>query len=390
MRKLFLLFLLAGAMTVGFLSCENDDTDFSAYTTVESETDYDNDKTTTGTGTDTIYIAYSGTTVTISNDARGVVAASGADVTVSDTASTADLVLVLSGTTPDGSLLVYRARKFTIVLNGVSITNADGPAINNQCGKSLFMICADGTTNTLSDGTEYATQSYDQKATLFSEGQMFFSGAGRLIVNGNCKNAIASDDYITIESDIDILTTTAATGMNGIKVNDGMYINGGTLTVNVASNGGRGIRCKARTVITGGDINITTTGDCLVENFAGVADTTSAACIKSDSLFTMSGGSLTVISTGDGGKGIRCSENIEFSGGTLVAQTTGSNDNGKPKALKSDTGILVSGGSFTAKVNKSWACDNGTDSDEPADHLTVIGTPKESTIGKRSVIINYE
>ena len=126
-----------------------------------------------------------------------------------------------------------------------------------------------------------------------------------------------------------------------------------------------------------------------VETVDGVRDTTSAAGIKSDSTFVMTGGTLTITSKGDGGKGINCSENVEFSGGELTITTTGSNDEGKPKGVKSDTGIIVSGGSFTVTVSKSWACDNGTDSEEPADHVTIVGTPKTKTLKKKSVVIQY-
>ena len=103
----------------------------------------------------------------------------------------------------------------------------------------------------------------------------------------------------------------------------------------------------------------------------------------------MTAGTLTIKSTGDGGKGINCGGNVEFSGGTLLVQTTGSNDEGKPKAVKSDTGIIVSGGSFTATCKKSWACDNGTESEDPATRVTVKGTPTTCTLEKRSVIIIY-
>ena len=117
-----------------------------------------------------------------------------------------------------------------------------------------------------------------------------------------------------------------------------------------------------------------------------MADTTSAACIKCDSLFTMSGGTVTLKSTGDGGKGIRCNENIEVSGGTLTVTTTGDNKEGKPKALKSDTGIIISGGYLKASVEKSWACDNGTDSEDPADHLTIVGTPMFTPVIEKRIV----
>ena len=376
--KKIILFLTAAVLTIG---CQNDDTDFSEYI----------NGTTPTTSNHVVNIVYNGTNVTVTGDTKGYVTTNGADVTVNTGTDTDSLLLVLSGSTTNGSLLVYREYKFGIQLNGVSIHHANGPAINNQCSKSLYLHVADGTTNTLTDGTAYTEQEFDQKGALFSEGQMIFLGTGSLSVTGNCKHAIACDDYIIIDGNVK-LQATSSTG-NGIKVNDGLWINNGTLDINVTADGARGIRCDNVVEITGGTTTITTSGDCVYDDDAD--EYSSAACIKCDLDFTMSGGTLTMTSSGDGGKGINSSAKVLFSGGTLSAITTGDNEYGKPKAIKATTGITVSGGSFTAKVDKSWACDNGygddttTDAEKLANCVTVVGTPKTSSINKKSVVITY-
>lgn len=384
-------------MSMLFVGCEKDDSDFNNYTVVVDDDDDSEEPEISepATPNDTISIAFADNTAVVSGENSSLVTVSGADVIVNDATSSGNMVLVLSGSTADGSLLVYRQRQFTVILNGVSITNTDGPAINNLCGKSLFVVLADGTDNTLADGMEYAAApvnangvAIDQKAAFFSEGQMYFRGTGTLNVYGNSKNGIASDDYIVFEEGT-VNVSVADTGTNGVKVNDGLTINGGVLTIDVAADGARGIKNDARTTITGGTTTITTSGDCKIETINGIADTTSCACIKSDSLFTMTEGKLTMTSTGDGGKGINCSENIEVSGGVFTAKTTGDNEVGKPKAVKSDTGIILSGGSFTASVKKSWACDNGSDSELPADQITIVGTPLMKSVAKKTVIVNF-
>ena len=335
-------------------ACQNDDTDFSAYTE------------NTGSTVSTIYITYNGTTATVTGDDKNYVTVSGADVTVNTGINGDSLLLVLSGTTTDGSLLVYREKKYGIRLNGVTIHHADGPAINNQCGKSLYLEVADGTTNTLTDGTTYAEQTFDQKGALFSEGQIYFLGKGTLNVTGSCKHAIACDDYIVMNENTTL--NVSCTSGSGIKVNDGIWINNGTLDIDVSSIAGRGIKCDSVVVITGGDITIKTTGDDVYDE--AEADYSSAACIKCDYDFTMTGGKLTMKSTGDGGKGVNCDGAVTVSGGTFSATTSGGNDNAKPKAVKGN-GITVSGGSFYAKVSKGWACDNETDSEAPEDRKTL-------------------
>jgi hypothetical protein len=375
--KKVMLFLMAAVLTVG---CKNDDTDFSQYINGGAST------TTT-----VINIVYSGTSVTVSGDTNGYVTTNGAHVTVNSGTANDSLLLVLSGSTTDGSLLVYRQRKYGIQLNGLTLNNSNGPAINNQCGKALYLHVADGTTNQLTDGTSYAEQTYDQKGALFSEGQMIILGTGTLSVTGNCKHAIACDDYIIIDENV-TLHASSSTG-NGIKVNDGLWINNGTLDISVTADAARGIKCDSVVVITGGNTTITTSGDCIYDS--SEQDYSSAACIKCDYDFTMSGGTLTMTSSGDGGKGINSSAGVIFSGGTLSAITTGGNDEGKPKAIKATTGITVSGGSFYAKVSKSWACDSGygTDSTSDAEMLancvTVVGSPTTKSIAKKQVQIIF-
>ena len=395
-----LLFILLTALV--FASCTNDD----SYDLEYFSRTYGNNSS-SGTGTDTttvvpeadtlfVSIVYADGSATLSGDVDKVsISQNGADVTLTSTTDKF-LQLTLSGNCADGSLMVYSQKMYGIVLGGLQLTNPDGPAINNQCSKALYFTLADNTENVLTDGEVYAEaplnaqgKSIDQKATLFSEGQIYFQGTGTLTVNGNAKNGIASDDYIVFEDGI-ISVSVSDTGSNGVKANDGLTISGGTLTIGVTADGARGIRCDNYTTITGGNTTITTKGDCKLETTdEGELDASSAAGIKCDSLFTMSGGTLTITSSGDGGKGINCSSNVEVSGGTLTITTTGGNEDGKPKGIKSDTAIIVSGGSLTVNVKKSWACDNGVESEEPADRLTVLGSPKTCTLGKRSVVVSY-
>lgn len=380
MKKTFFLLTVALALS----ACVNDDK-------YDWESDFA-DKT--GTDTLNIKIVYNGSTVSVSGDDYNFVSTNGADVTVKSNTNKF-LLLTLSGSTQDGSLLIYSWKKSGVLLNNADIRNADGPAINNQCGKSFYVLTTEGTVNTLSDGTSYADapkndtgETIDQKGVLFSEGQIYFGGDGTLNIKGNAKNGIASDDYIVFESG-SVNVEVESTGSNGIKVNDGFTITGGMLSINVKADGARGIRNDAFTTISGGVTTIQTSGDCKIETVDGVTDTTSCAGIKCDSLFTMTAGKLTITSGGDGGKGINCSDTIMIKGGDLRATTTGEDKVGKPKAIKSDKAIVISGGSFYASCIESWACDNGSDSKVPKERVTVIGTPKSSSFAKSLVKITF-
>ena len=339
-------------------------------------------------GNDTIAISYQGATATVTGNADFVsTKVSGADVEVNAYTSK-HLVIRLSGSSADGSLIVYGKKKYTLLLEGLSLTNADGPAINNQCGKSLYIVTADGTVNTLADGNAYTERTdIDQKGTLFSEGQIYFQGNGTLNINGHCKHAVASDDYVVFDQGTVNITSA---GEHGVKGKDSVLISGGVVNIVVTGGGAKGIRSNGPVLISGGQTTISTTGDACVksesdEESSEETDSISAcAGIKCDSIFSMTGGELTISSTGDGGKGINSPQEIRQSGGKLVVTATGSEELSKPKAVKSETAIILSGGHFDAYSRKSKACDNAG-SDEP----TIVGSPAEASIEKRHVVVIF-
>ncbi len=328
------------------------------------------------TFSDTISVVFNSTTAEVSDD-LGYTTVSGNHVTVNSSASKF-IVISVSGTTTDGSLKIYSDKKFALVLNGVNITNPTGAAINNQCGKTMYVVVADGTTNTLTDGTTYTTTSgEDMKATLFSEGQMAFSGTGTLTINANCKNGICSDDYIRIRPNTNIAIYSTAS--NGIKANEDIIINGGVLNIQVTADGAKGIKTDSCVTIAGGRTTIINTGSTSVEG----TDTTKCSAIKCDKAFEMTGGELYIESSGEGGKGISTDGDVTFSDGTAVIVAKGTKELAAPKGIKSDGSIVVSAGSFQVYSVYSKACD---DADE---EITVEGTPTTNEQSTNVVRIIY-
>ena len=337
-----------------------------------------------------IAIAWNGTTATVTGETDSITVSYGtnpADVTITSS-SNRYMELTLSGATDDGSLLVYSQKAWGLILDNVTITNNDGPAINNQCSKWLYVKL--NGENTLADGLTYASapfnaqgDSIDQKGAFFSEGEMDFSGTGTLSVTANGRNGIACDDYVIVNEGT-ISVNVASTGTNGIKVNDGMQILDGQIDITVASLGGRGIKNDSYMTINGGQTTIKTSGDCRIETVDGIRDTTTAAGIKCDSLFTMTAGLLTITSSGDGGKGINCADSVKFSGGQLSVTTTGKNKQGKPKGVKGEKAVVLSGGTFESTVSKSKAVDNGGE-----ETPVLIGTPTKKVLDTRHVYVKF-
>ncbi len=283
-----------------------------------------------------ITICYSRTSdATVSGDSYGYVSVDGNKVTVNNTGGEV-LVYELTGTTTNGFFKVYGAKKQAIVLNGVSITNPDGAAINNQNKKRTF-IAVYGT-NTLSDSASaiYAQEEEeDLKAVLFSEAQLIFSGSGLLTVNAlnrQGKSAIVTDDYIRLMDSPTIKVNSGSGAGHGFKGKDYVQLSSGSLVVSTAADMKKGITTDDYVLVEGGTHMVTMTGGVAWDDED--SEYSGTAGVKADNYFAMTGGSLTIRNTGNGGKGINAgsydfdTENHTISdsyisGGTLTVTTTG-------------------------------------------------------------------
>lgn len=368
-----------GLMTLSlglmFVSCEKDDTDFSdiiaeyqaepidieldfsalsekpdVTVTDENDSAY-NDYVENSSWNKVIYIDFNGDSATITNSDAGVaVQASGAHVIVTNLSG--PVKFVLSGTTSNGSIKFYGDKRFQILLNGVDITNPTGAAINNQGGKSLYVVLAEGTVNTLHDGATYTmVDDEDQKAALFSEGQIIFSGTGTLNAYAVGRAGIRSDDYIRIRPGVKIYVNSTA--LDGIRANDGIIIDGGVINIETSGNGAKGLRSEGPMTVNGGRVTAISRGDTRITTEEGVIDTTACAALACDTLLMVNNGTMRLRATGDGGKGLNAKQNVDFKGGTLVAVAEGTKEIKKPKGVKIDGNMNVSGGYFYTYSRRS-------------------------------------
>lgn len=415
----FGLFIIS-LMAVFALSCSSDDDTIDDGDTPDSggtENNIDEDFVTNTKDTtfvNAVTIAFSGTTATVTNpfSSDGVtVVADGANVVITSTNQSTEVNYVLSGSTSSGSVKIYSDYKFGIGLNGVDIISADGPAVNIQSGKKVSVTMVGGTSNRLIDGTTYtASGDEDMKGTFFSEGQLIFDGAGSLQVQGRYKHGIVSDDYIRIKGGtvkvagaakdaihandyvrIDGGTINLVSTGDGIECEEGyieinggtisinsadgdaiktsysdtdtsitpyIIVNGGTLDVTISGKASKGLKSKGDITITAGTLNFTSTGDAYYDT--DDADISSSAAIKADGNFLMQGGSVTITSSGSGGKGINIDGTLTVDDGIISVTTTGDqfkyqNDDTAAKAIKSDGNLTVNGGTITIKTSKTEA-----------------------------------
>ena len=288
----------------------------------------------------------------VSGDESGIVSINGNDVIATNNTDQV-IKYVLTGETSDGFFKLYSTKKQAIVLNGVSITNPDGAAINNQSKKRTFIVLNDGTKNYLTDGANYsdATDSEDMKGCFFSEGQLIFSGAGYLEVDANCKAGIRSDDYVRTMPKANIWVDASAG--NGIRGNEAVIVTGGVVNINVTGTADKGISADGEVRIEGGRTTIFTSGG--YEYDSDENDYSACSGIKADSVININGGELNIKSTGTGGKGLNCDDEININDGVVRIITTGkrqkdSKGSVSPKGIKADGKITVSGGQTQVRL----------------------------------------
>ena len=206
----------------------------------------------------------------------------GVDPTVSN--DTGEIIYNLSGTSTDGSFYLEGSFKCTVELDGVTLTNPSGPALNIQNGKRVSFSAKKSTTNTLTDGANA-----DYNGCIHCKGHSKLKGKGTLNVVGNSRHAIYSKEYVEIKN----------------------------LTLNITGAVKDGIHCKQYFLMESGTVKISGTGDDGIQVELKDLVSTGVTTDHEDEdtgNFYMTGGTLTI--SGYTGKAIKADGTVTTSGGT--------------------------------------------------------------------------
>ncbi len=393
--KKYSVFLLTIALAAA--GCEREDQPLSpdepeAEQTIYSEPEDDSltfdstgdptsdDDISTTTFAGKITVTFSDTdNASVKGDSYGYVTVDGNKVTVNNTGGEV-LIYELTGTTANGFFKVYGAKKQAIVLNGASITNPDGAALNNQNKKRTFIVVKGSNKLSDSESAAYAQEGEeDLKAVLFSEAQLIFSGSGLLTVNAlnkQDKSAIATDDYIRLMDNPTIKVNSGSAAGHGFKGKDYVQLSSGSLVVKTAAALKKGITSDDYVLVEGGTHTVTVTGGVAYDEED--AEYSGTAGVKADNYFAMTGGSLTIENTGNGGKGINAGSydfdatnhtlsDSYISGGTITVTTTGREVNDV-----SAKGIKI-----------GWVTKEGS-----GDRAKVTGNAGKLTISGGTIVVN--
>ena len=312
-----------------------------------------------------VKVDYNGTTaqVTIAGNVAQYLTpeVSGAHVSIAQSDDLAEEVTyTLSGESTDGEFYMSGSYKATVELNGLTLTNVtpvkSGAAVHIQNGKRIKVKVCTGTTNTLTDAA-----SGSQKGCLYIKGHAEFAQKGTLNIIGHVKHGIKTGEYITLKNATINITQSAGDGINCAQffqmtsgkitisgvADDGIqcdiedstvgstgettdhededtgniYLEGGDISVSVTADAAKAIKAEGDIRATGTNVVATTSG-------GGVWDsdkvkTKSSSCLSADGNMTISGGTLTLTSTGAGGKGINVDGALDVKGGTTTISTSG-------------------------------------------------------------------
>lgn len=297
---------------------------------------------------------------------------------------------IISGSSSDGHIIIEAAKaEIKVVLDGLNLTNTDGPAILVKNAKKVTFTLAHNTNNTLSDGASYTL--YEGNAivdgAIFAKAELVFNGTGNLTVNGNYAHGIVSKDGITIAGGNFVVTSkgsgisgkdcvkvansniTINAGTDGIK-SDNMedpslgyiYIQNGTFNINSVNDA---IQAYGVASIEGGTFNIKTTSTLSTASAKGVKGVTGVAIaggtfnidtqddgVHSDGDVLIAGGNLTIKSADDG---IHANDKLDITGGEInisksyegLEATDISICAGKVIINSTDDGMNASGGNDT-------------------------------------------
>lgn len=322
-----------------------------------------------------VRITYDGTTasVSIAGNIAAYVSASvdGGHVSISQ-ANTADIdgdeiTYILKGSTENGSLTLDGAYKCTVQLAGITMTNPNGAAITINNKKRIQLSVKKDTENTLTDGA-----SGEQKACIYSKGQLQLQGNGTLNIYGKTAHALKSGDYITIKNlTLNILSAVK----DGISCNKYFQMKSGSVSISGVGDDGINVDLEeddettaqieghedensGTLYVDGGTLVINNSAAPTIENGeVKGAKGMKALCVA------LNAGDITINMSGNASKAIRCGDGTEttsggnnwgwggpggMGGSTTWTNVTGSYTQGKPDGTGPKLTIRQTGSTYSS------------------------------------------
>ena len=277
-----------------------------------------------------------------------------------------------------------------VIISGGSLTITNTATASKGINAESDVTISGGTVNITSSGMAQWNAKkvkVQSGACISTDSHLTISGGDITLRNsGDGGRGIKADGTVTINGGNIGVTTTGAyyshtegsyfddAKPHAISADGNITIGGGELTLSVAGNASKCLNTKGDINMTAGSINAITTGGGIWDSVD--RKTKAPSCIGSDANITIDGGTLTLKSTGPGGKGASCDgvftmndgymeiategKAVVYSGSTLYnGNYSGNLDNinsdykSNAKGVKADTGLVINGGTVIVSSDNS-------------------------------------
>ena len=133
-------------------------------------------------------------------------------------------VYVLSGTVADGCVTVSAPKdaKVQLVLNGVSISAAEGPCLFVDSADKVFVTLAEGSENSLNSAS--FAEGTELNAALYSKADLVLNGKGSLSISSAAHGILGKDD-VKFGGGVYVITAVGRgiSGKDSVRIFDGSY-----------------------------------------------------------------------------------------------------------------------------------------------------------------------
>ncbi|OIN59250.1 carbohydrate-binding domain-containing protein [Arsenicibacter rosenii] len=232
-------------------------------------------------------------------------------IVADDYISVSQATIVVKSAVKDG----IHANDYFSMDNGSVTVTASGDGIVAEEGY-VTINGGNVTVNSVDDGI---TAPYDGTDTAITPYIAIKGGVIKVTTTGDKGNALKSEGYTTINT-------------------------ADPVTLSVSGKGAKGIKTAGDFTLTAGTVNITTSGAAYY--VTADADIASPAGINCDKNLSVKGGTLTIVSSGAGGKGINVDGTATISGGKTTITASGAKYT-YSSALTSEAKGFKSDGAFT-------------------------------------------
>lgn len=189
----------------------------------------------------------------------------------------------VSGSLAEGRIIIdAKDEEVYLRLNNASISCSTSSAIFGYKATKLFIILADGTENTLSDGKTYSFDDefsieaeLEPNACIYSKMDIQLCGSGKLKVVGNYEQGITGKDSLEItDASIDVVSLG-----KGVLGKDKLVVDSATIVADAKDDA---LHSNGNIYLTGGAYTLSAGDDGIHAEAAVIADGTMIDVLKSE------------------------------------------------------------------------------------------------------------